>query len=538
MNEIEDGRERSLADEVKATKADLEKRIKAADWHYDYSDDSQVRQRGGKEVSQIYADMETLAAKDRKAAIEVWEANAPKDVNRPAGLDQRSSEAERTPGEPAAKPKTGPGSDRFANALDRAMAKAQLGERGWRDRSDIAKVMADLEALARTDAPKAIALWDKHRPGDPDKPLFIDNDDKPPVRQPEARRGTSPTPEAEKKPDDRPPPVEDPLLESLRRRYLVADDKYYKRDSVRTLAFEDHGRRLTTKHDDAEIAVSMVELAQIKGWETIKIKGSESFRREVWLQAQLQGLEVQGFKPQAVDLARLNERQADKDKPLIGSVNTIEKSERVQARHEPDLRGVRDEPNVRLTDSQVVALDALKAVMKDRGDGDKAIAMAEAVARERFQSSRVYVGKVVEQGSSPYGNDQKNEASPYLKLKTKLGEEVIWGADLPRALEEAKISVGDDITLTSPGKRAVTIKVKDWDEAGRVTGEREVVVNRNTWEARKLETLREEVKARVLQAAEAQVTPLRTFDAQAPRVQPRREISKPQVKINKDRSRG
>jgi hypothetical protein len=61
------------------------------------------------------------------------------------------------------------------------MAKSDLEELGWRDRTDLDDVMRDLERLASAAWRKAATLWDKYRPEDEDKPIFIDADDKDPA---------------------------------------------------------------------------------------------------------------------------------------------------------------------------------------------------------------------------------------------------------------------------------------------------------------------------------------------------------------------
>jgi hypothetical protein len=118
-----------------------------------------------------------------------------------------------------------------------------------------------------------------------------------------------------------------------------------------------------------------------------------------------------------------------------------------------------------------------------------------------------------------------------------LGQEVIWGADLQRAIDEAGARAGDDIALTSPGKRAVTVKVKDRDDQVKVIGEREITAHRNGWDVRRLETLREEARGRVVTLAEHAPQSLRTFDHEAPRAQPRHKINKLLATVDKDRSR-
>lgn len=70
-------------------------------------------------------------------------------------------------------------------------------------------------------------------------------------------------------------------------------------------AFRDKGDKFVTKDSNSNVAKSMVELAESKGWESIKASGSKEFRKHIWLEASLKGLDVKGFKPNENDLAEL-----------------------------------------------------------------------------------------------------------------------------------------------------------------------------------------------------------------------------------------
>jgi hypothetical protein len=103
--------------------------------------------------------------------------------------------------------------------------------------------------------------------------------------------------------------------ESVAHRFLKVENDYYFQD--RTPAFSDRGRKLATRGANVEVVRSMVEIAKVRGWDTITVKGTEEFRRSAWMEASQDGLTVVGYKPSALDLAVLANRPAN---------NSIEKS--------------------------------------------------------------------------------------------------------------------------------------------------------------------------------------------------------------------
>lgn len=429
-------------------------------------------------------------------------------------------------------------------ALDARMEKAQLEELGWRDREDITDLMRDLEKLASKDWQVAADLWQKYRPDDIDKPVFIDGDDideKKPGRG--AVRDDGRVVDGSKEEDA----ARNVTPDALRKRFLQAENKFYFRDDENKLAFEDKGKRLATEHNDPEIARSMVDLAQAKGWSSIKLKGTDEFKREVWLQASLKGMDVQGFKPRDVDLARLEDMRKEMGLDTDRASNTIERGaerskgrDQREERAEPvDRAAVVDEKEQTLSKRQLAALETIKTVMRARGDSEVAVAMAAEMAAERFQTNRVHVGKIIDHGSAPFENDPKKERSYYVKLQTEAGEKIVWGVDLERAVGAGKAQIGDDVALAYQGNKPVTVNVKEHDKAGNVIGVTEKTTNRNTWDVRRLETLREEVKERLTEAARnADRQPLiKVYDRDAQRTQVRPDIVRNEPSKESERAR-
>lgn len=409
----------------------------------------------------------------------------------------------------------------FVASLDARMAKSGLEELGWRDRTDLAPMLRDLEVLAGASWRAAANLWDKYRPDDPDKPIFIDGDDKDPmprVEPPETPKNDEPTfnaPDTSLDGLKRPKSDLIPTPAVLARRYLVADNKFYFRDDPNLLAFEDKGKRIATEHNDPLIARSMVELAEAKQWTSIRVNGTEEFRREVWLAASLREMDVDGYTPREVDKTRLAELRAEPQPRHQNAIEQARDRKQSLARAVPDKR----EPPVErpieqseerqpdayrsLSKQQRVAVDTLRAILTERGDTAKAVAMAAELATERFKQQRVYVGRLLAHGRAPYENNPKEKQNYFVTIKTVDGDRTVWGVDLERAIGVGGITQGDDMALVYRGRKRVTITDQVRDPGGQTPQKLTKDVNRNAWEAGKLDTLRSEALEHLRVAAKA-----------------------------------
>uniref|UniRef100_UPI0009BF37C7 LPD7 domain-containing protein n=1 Tax=Xylella fastidiosa TaxID=2371 RepID=UPI0009BF37C7 len=92
--------------------------------------------------------------------------------------------------------------------------------------------------------------------------------------------------------------------------YLHVGEKFYHPKNTSLVAFEDKGNKLETKSNSEAIAQSMVRIAEARGWDEIKVSGSEVFRKEVWLYAASRGMHVKGYSPSEQDKAELAKRAA------------------------------------------------------------------------------------------------------------------------------------------------------------------------------------------------------------------------------------
>lgn len=114
-------------------------------------------------------------------------------------------------------------------------------------------------------------------------------------------------------------------------KYVRVGTKYYHPHNTKLVAFEDKGNKLETRSNSEQIAGAMVTIARARGWDEIRVSGSETFRRQVWLEAATHGMQVKGYKPSAADKAELAKRGKQLD------VNRVEPDSDIREHaHQPN----------------------------------------------------------------------------------------------------------------------------------------------------------------------------------------------------------
>ncbi|WP_159089557.1 LPD7 domain-containing protein [Xanthomonas fragariae] len=239
--------------------------------------------------------------------------------------------------------------------------------------------------------------------------------------------------------------------DAVKQRFIQVDNKFHFPD--KTLAFEDHGRKLATRSENQEVVRSVVAIAHARGWERIAVRGTEEFRRAAWLEASLTGIEVSGYKPTKVEkahLATLLERQ--------GGIRENSIEEREPREREAGSTRPEQTPS---------GLNGAGAGVKLR-DG-------------------VLTGQLLEHGEANYKHDPKKEMSYFVKVETERGERTVWGVDLRRAVAESGVAIGDRVAIEKMGRKSVTAKERVFDKDGNEVGERAVDAHRNRWKVGSLE---------------------------------------------------
>lgn len=112
--------------------------------------------------------------------------------------------------------------------------------------------------------------------------------------------------------------IDKKMPEHLKERYVVANGKYLAAENGKTVLFEDKGKSLNTSRSDAQTVSDMLDVAQSKGWDSIKISGSREFKSMMWLEAESRGIRTTGYAPSPEDLALLERRREQR------AVNHIE----------------------------------------------------------------------------------------------------------------------------------------------------------------------------------------------------------------------
>lgn len=197
----------------------------------------------------------------------------------------------------------------------------------------------------------------KHQAQMPNSIEYAGREIKPPEYQPDTAPRRTETAAAQKQTAERPPIVETetaaPTVEKskpvtgleyevpayLKDRYIMADTqklrigeyqfgahslKYLSQDNAKTVLFEDKGKTLHTARNDQQTVQDMLAVAQAKGWDSIKISGSQEFKQQMWLEAESRGIATKGYKPSPEDLAVLEQRRSEH------STNSIAEAERLK----------------------------------------------------------------------------------------------------------------------------------------------------------------------------------------------------------------
>lgn len=276
--------------------------------------------------------------------------------------------------------------------------------------------------------------------------------------------------------------------ESLRKRFIEAGEQFYYRTAPgepTKIAFTDQGKRLVTEHDDPSVIQGMVLLAKVKGWTTVRVNGTPEFKTEAWVQATIAGLDVEGYTPRGIDLARAEDRRDHR--PVHGK--TAQRPVDREASHNRTTDDQARKPEQTLSAGQQVTLDTLEAILKARGDSPTMITAAVEEAKARLQGERVVVGTVVDHAIDHYNHDVRNAKSYVVKVATDRGEREIWGVDLSRAFEQGKVQKGDAVALVQQAHEPVTVTVPLRDASGASIGTAPQPATRNRWEVIKLDSL-------------------------------------------------
>jgi hypothetical protein len=247
--------------------------------------------------------------------------------------------------------------------------------------------------------------------------------------------------------------------QSVRDRFVQDGQRFYFPDGAP--AFRDFGRRLTTVSENTQVVHSLIEIAHSRGWTEVAVSGTERFRQEAWRQARMAGLSVRGYRPSDPEQAQL--------------IRALARNLSMPVSRRTDTISADTQP------SEPRAPTGAPAAGSAAGDAPK-----QRIA-----------GKLVEHGRDTYRHAPKEEPSYFVRIETREGRREIWGKDLERAITQSltQPQVGDEVVLQKTGRDLVTVKRMDWDDKGRLTGQKDVETHRNRWVIEKTDFFAERAQA-------------------------------------------
>lgn len=191
-------------------------------------------------------------------------------------------------------------------------------------------------------------------------------------------------------------PVVPPEIE---KQYLHVGDKFYHLKNTDLIAFEDKGNKLETKADSENIAQSMVRIAEARGWDEIKVSGSESFRKEAWLEAASRGIQVKGYTPSEQDKEALEKRLRE------SPANKIEKENKPFRARENEQETPPEQSNGEAQKNEHVSSVEVKDPKRARQS-----AMAEVFAKESATEAVKQYPELAGAAAAVAAMDKKAEA--------------------------------------------------------------------------------------------------------------------------------
>jgi len=101
--------------------------------------------------------------------------------------------------------------------------------------------------------------------------------------------------------------------------------EYRYRGDTSRIAFTETPFRLSTDNNSPSVARSMVDVAEARNWQVLRVSGHEDFKRLVWLEASVRGVRSLGYEPQGADLELVKRereaRQVNRIEPAAGAAS-------------------------------------------------------------------------------------------------------------------------------------------------------------------------------------------------------------------------
>ncbi|KQW36826.1 LPD7 domain-containing protein [Rhizobacter sp. Root404] len=165
----------------------------------------------------------------------------------------------------------------------------------------------------------------------------------------------------------------------------IGQTEYRYRGDANRVAFTETTFRLSTDNNNPSVARSMVDVAEARNWQGIRVSGNEDFKRMVWLEASLRGVKALGYEPQLVDQKLL---KREREARLINRIEPVAQLDRAA-----DGSASTSKQSARGSAGRKAVLVALEAVLVSKGVPVKQRDAVMAAAAENL-SNRLRAGEV------------------------------------------------------------------------------------------------------------------------------------------------
>jgi hypothetical protein len=169
----------------------------------------------------------------------------------------------------------------------------------------------------------------------------------------------------------------------------IGQTEYRYRGDANRVAFTETTFRLSTDTNQPSVARSMVDVAEARNWQSVRVSGNEDFKRLVWLEASLRGVRALGYEPQLADQELL---KRERESRAVNRVEPLPSPERTSGVTGPSGDSATRQ-SARGSGGRKAVLVALEAVLVSKGVPPKRRDAVLAAAAENL-AARLREGQV------------------------------------------------------------------------------------------------------------------------------------------------
>jgi hypothetical protein len=269
--------------------------------------------------------------------------------------------------------------------------------------------------------------------------------------------------------------------DEVEKAYLHVGNRFYMPKNHQRVAFEDHGDKLATALNDYPVTLAMVQIAQARGWTSIRVNGTPEFRKEAWRAAALRGITVEGYQPTELDLADLARRT-----PKAAAGNEVAATARAAAPAAPQANA---QTGIFISAEDAALLAVTKAKLAHPQTASASATTTAAAPSPAVSAAPAAPGaplppgdKLIAHGAAKYQHNPDNPDSYYAILENNQGKQrTVWGVKLGEAIDKAGVKVGDRISFYKNGEEQVSVDANVTNAEGQVVGKKKIGAIRNEW---------------------------------------------------------